>query len=119
MFAVSHMSSNSNYECLFSCGYNSWWIQNSAEHWGIGESPTTCSYTCSYNAFLQKLYRYSSCAEGPNATLAKMGQWGEAVETRNNGDVCTLMQMTKPHVVASDPNIAWPISYDRIIDPLI
>lgn len=43
-------------------------------------------FTSTQNTGGSKLYRYSSCAEGPNATLAKMGQWGEAVETRNNGD---------------------------------
>jgi len=44
-------------------------------------------FTSQQNTGGSRLYRYSSSAEGPNNTLAKMGQWpGEAVETRNNGD---------------------------------
>merc|ERR1711907_452904 len=43
-------------------------------------------FTSQQNTGGSRLYRYSSSAEGPNNTLAKMGQWpGEAVETRNNG----------------------------------
>jgi len=43
-------------------------------------------FTSTQNTGGSKLYRYSSGVEGPNGTLAKMGQWGEAVETRCNGD---------------------------------
>merc|ERR1712166_108824 len=43
-------------------------------------------FTSTQNTGGSKLYRYSSGSDGPNGTLQKMGQWGEAVETRNNGD---------------------------------
>jgi len=43
-------------------------------------------FTSTQNTGGSKLYRYSSGTDGPNCTLAKMGQWGEAVETRNNND---------------------------------
>lgn len=43
-------------------------------------------FTSTQNTGGSKLYRYSSGSEGPAGTLTKMGAWGEAVETRTNGD---------------------------------